>query len=48
VLPQVAQGSEEYVAGRYEWREIPEVGHFPHVEAPGLVTTELMHWAKAD
>jgi pimeloyl-ACP methyl ester carboxylesterase len=48
VLPRVAQGSEQYVAGPYEWREMPGVGHFPHVEAPGLLTTELMHWCKTD
>jgi pimeloyl-ACP methyl ester carboxylesterase len=47
VLPRVAEGSGAHVASRYEWREIPDVGHFPHVEAPGLVTTELMHWSKS-
>ena len=47
-LPAVARGSEQYVAGHYEWRELADVGHFPHAEAPGLVTTELMHWCKTD
>jgi pimeloyl-ACP methyl ester carboxylesterase len=48
VLPAAARGSDAYVDATFESREIPDVGHFPHVEAPGLVTTELMHWAKAD
>jgi pimeloyl-ACP methyl ester carboxylesterase len=48
VLPAIARGSEEHVDAQYEWREIPDVGHFPHVEVPGLVTTELMHWCKTD
>jgi pimeloyl-ACP methyl ester carboxylesterase len=48
VLPRVAEGSGAHVASRYEWREIPDVGHFPHVEAPGLVTTELMHWSRIE
>jgi pimeloyl-ACP methyl ester carboxylesterase len=47
-LPGVARGSGAYVDATYEWREIPDVGHFPHVEVPGLVTTELMHWCKSE
>ncbi len=46
-LPTVAQNSAQHVVADYEWREIPDVGHFPHVEVPGLVTTELMHWCKS-
>jgi pimeloyl-ACP methyl ester carboxylesterase len=47
VLPAVARGAEQFVRAPYVWREIPNVGHFPHVEAPGLVSTELMHWCTA-
>lgn len=46
VLPRTAQGSGRYVAGRYEWRLLPGVGHFPHVEAPDLVTGEMLRWIK--
>jgi pimeloyl-ACP methyl ester carboxylesterase len=45
-LPETAQGSGRYVAGRYEWRLLDGIGHFPHEEAPDLVTGELVHWAK--
>ncbi|MFL6238808.1 MAG: alpha/beta fold hydrolase [Actinomycetes bacterium] len=44
VLPEVAQGSGSFVTAAYEWHDVPDVGHFPHVEVPGLVTTELMRW----
>jgi pimeloyl-ACP methyl ester carboxylesterase len=42
----MAQGSGLYVQGRYEWRLIPGVGHFPHREAPDLVAGEILRWAK--
>ena len=45
VLPSTARGSGEYVAAPYTFHEIPGVGHFPHIETPGLVTAEVMHWA---
>ena len=52
ILPQNAYDDKivdvSDVVAPYELREIPDVGHFPHVEAPGLVTTELMHWAEAE
>src|SRR4029450_7818116 len=38
VLTATAQGSGRYVAGAYEWRELPGVGHFPHEESPAEVT----------
>ena len=41
-----AQGSGRYVAAAYEWRVLEGVGHFPHEEAPELVTGELVRWAK--
>jgi pimeloyl-ACP methyl ester carboxylesterase len=46
VLPRTAQGSSRYVTGRYEWRLLEGVGHFPHVESPDLVTAEVLRWAK--
>jgi len=46
LLPSTAQGSGRYVSGPYEWRMVPGVGHFPHQEAPDLVTGELLRWAK--
>lgn len=45
-LPATAQGSGRYVLADYEWRLLDGVGHFPHVEAPGLVTGEIIRWAK--
>jgi pimeloyl-ACP methyl ester carboxylesterase len=46
VLPQTAQGSGQYVAADYEWRMLDGVGHFPHQEAPEIVTSELLRWCK--
>ena len=46
VLPRTALGSGRYVAARYEWRAIPDVGHFPQLESPELVTGEIVRWAK--
>ncbi len=46
VLPRTAQGSGRYVAGLYEYRLLPDVGHFPHVEVPDLITGEILRWAK--
>jgi pimeloyl-ACP methyl ester carboxylesterase len=45
VLPSTARGSDRYVAGAYEWRELPGVGHFPHEEAPDTVTDAIADWA---
>jgi pimeloyl-ACP methyl ester carboxylesterase len=47
VLPSTARGSDRYVAGAYEWRELPGVGHFPHEEAPDDVTAAIAAWATA-
>jgi pimeloyl-ACP methyl ester carboxylesterase len=44
VLPSTAAGSGRYVSADYEWRLIDGVGHFPHEEAPDLVTGELLRW----
>jgi pimeloyl-ACP methyl ester carboxylesterase len=46
ILPRTAQGSGRYVIAQYEWRPIEGVGHFAHVEAPDLVTGEIIRWAK--
>ena len=46
VLPRTAQGSGRYVIADYEWRLIPDVGHFPHLETPDVVSGELIRWAK--
>jgi pimeloyl-ACP methyl ester carboxylesterase len=44
MLPATARGSGEYVAGEYTWHELAGVGHFPHEEAPELVTGLLAQW----
>ena len=46
LLPRTAAGSGRYVTGPYEWRLLPEVGHFPQSEAPETVTGELLRWLK--
>jgi pimeloyl-ACP methyl ester carboxylesterase len=48
ILPRTAQGSSRYVIARYEWRVLDGVGHFPHVEAPDVVTGEIIRWAKEE
>jgi pimeloyl-ACP methyl ester carboxylesterase len=47
VLPGTARGSGRYVAGAYEWRELPGVGHFPQEEAPDLVSEAIAEWARS-
>lgn len=47
ILPRTAQGSSRYVVANYEWRLLDGVGHFPHREAPELVTGEILRWAKS-
>jgi pimeloyl-ACP methyl ester carboxylesterase len=46
VLPRTAQGSGRYVIAGYEWRIIPDAGHFPHLETPEVVSGEIIRWAK--
>ena len=46
VLPRTAQGSGRYVTAAYEWRLLPDVGHFLHQEAPDVVTGEILRWLK--
>ncbi|SDF62146.1 Pimeloyl-ACP methyl ester carboxylesterase [Blastococcus aurantiacus] len=45
VLPATALGSGRYVAGAYEWRELPGFGHFLPEEAPDQVSTAIADWA---
>lgn len=45
MLAATAMGSGRYVAGRYEWRLLAGVGHFPHQEQPALITEALCRWA---
>ena len=47
VLPSTALGSGRYVAGAYEWRALPGIGHFPHEESPTTVTDAIARWARA-
>jgi pimeloyl-ACP methyl ester carboxylesterase len=47
VIPRTAQGSGRYVMADYEWRLLDGLGHFPHREAPELVSGEILRWAKA-
>jgi pimeloyl-ACP methyl ester carboxylesterase len=46
VLVGSAQASGRYVAGAYEWRELPGIGHFPQEEAPDLVSQAIAHFAR--
>ena len=41
------EGSGRYVIAPYEWRLLPGVGHFPHLEEPDLVLGEILRWAKS-
>jgi pimeloyl-ACP methyl ester carboxylesterase len=46
ILPRTAQGSGRYVAARYEYRALDNIGHFPQQECPEQVTGEIIRWAK--
>ncbi len=45
VLVSTARGSGRYVAGPYEWRELPGIGHFPQEEAPETITAAIREWS---
>ena len=45
VLPATALGSGRYVAGAYEWQELPGLGHFLPEEAPDQVSSAIAEWA---
>ena len=47
ILPATARGSDRYVAGAYEWRELPGVGHFPQEEAPDAVSRAVVDWVRS-
>ncbi len=47
MAPATAQGAERYITGSHRWRLIPGVGHFPHEEATGQVTAELLDFLSA-
>jgi pimeloyl-ACP methyl ester carboxylesterase len=44
VLPSSARGSGVYVTGRYQYAEVPDVGHFPHEERPEEFNATLLNW----
>jgi pimeloyl-ACP methyl ester carboxylesterase len=46
VLPATADGSGRYVAGAYDWRLLPGVGHFLPEEAPDEVSAAIADWAR--
>jgi pimeloyl-ACP methyl ester carboxylesterase len=46
VLPSSALGSGRYVAGAYDWRVLPGVGHFPQEEASEAVNHAVLEWAR--
>jgi pimeloyl-ACP methyl ester carboxylesterase len=47
LLPATARGSERYAHGGHTLRMLDGVGHFPHQEAPDLVTALLLEHARA-
>lgn len=44
-LPASAVGSSRFVQAPYQWHLLERVGHFPHEEAPDVVTQLLVSWA---
>lgn len=44
IAPALAASSRAQVSGDYLWVELPDVGHFPHEEAPDEVTDALSKW----
>nr|WP_033218538.1 alpha/beta hydrolase [Kitasatospora phosalacinea] len=46
LLPRTALGAGEFVSAPYRWRLMPEVGHFPHEEAPEEFSAELIEWVR--
>jgi pimeloyl-ACP methyl ester carboxylesterase len=45
ILTQTVADSRRYLEGEYEQHLLPNVGHFPHVEAAEDVTGLLLRWA---
>ncbi len=46
ILASTAHGSGRYATGPYDWRLLPQIGHFPHAEAADEVNDLLLHWLK--
>lgn len=46
VFPRSSWGSGPFVDAPYEWRLIPDAGHFPHEETPDAFDGELLAWLK--
>jgi pimeloyl-ACP methyl ester carboxylesterase len=46
ILPSTAAGSGRYVAGAYEWRQLPDLGHFLPEEDPETVVSAIAGWAR--
>ncbi|MBA3523880.1 MAG: alpha/beta hydrolase [Geodermatophilaceae bacterium] len=46
LLPASADGSGRYVAGDYDFRLLPGVGHHPHEERPAEITALITDWAR--
>lgn len=47
LLPDTARGSEAWVDAPYDLRVLEDVGHFPHQEAPDVVSAALLEHAGA-
>jgi pimeloyl-ACP methyl ester carboxylesterase len=46
ILPTTAEGSGRYVAGAYDWRVLPGLGHFLPEEAPDETTAAIAAWSR--
>lgn len=44
--PRLAAKSRDHVSGPFRWVRVDGAGHFPHEEAPGHVTAELLDWLR--
>ncbi len=47
VLPRSIDGSEAFVTGDYQRRDLPDVGHFPHEEDPQGFADIVLPWLAA-
>ncbi|WP_222851695.1 alpha/beta fold hydrolase [Phytoactinopolyspora mesophila] len=46
ITPQLAAASREFTGDSYDWLRLEGTGHFPHEEAPELVTDALLEWLR--